>query len=284
MDLVPFLLLIVAGWLAGHVVVGALALIERSGVRLLGHLAVALVFVALAVLVFPRWGAILDPLPPIARDASYMLGMAAIPMMGWVWLALIGLITTHVASPAKEAHGPSWEANLVRFAAVSAPMRALTKATLVAAGVAGVATLVAVMLWQPLIHGGPRVLVFLVALVGMPIYAVLKRRLVRDTVPCSVRIAPHELIITSAKISERYGYREIDRLIWQTTGEYARLEIGGGGRSTSLLVGIARREPGILPTLPPLSGKFRRVLVTNGLVEDSRHENKGTLKYVRRRS
>lgn len=276
----PFLLLLIAGWCAGHAIVRALWRIRSARTRLIAHLAVSIAFVVAGLVVVPRWGEFLDPLPPAAQMAAYLLGMASLTMVGWVWLALFGLITSFVTGRGETRVVPEWQQDgglVLRLAAVPAPLRQLTNATVVA-GIGGVATLaLALVVWMPLLNGGPKLLVLLFGAIALPLYEWRKRPLRAQTRPCEVRILTRALRVDD----HDFAYRDIDELVWCAKGEQARVEIAGDGIRRCLLVGIARQEPGVAAELPPLSGRFRHLLATNGLVEDARRQGAGQLRFSR---
>ena len=281
---VPFLLLLVAGWCAGHTIVRALWRLPSARGRLVAHAGLSILFLAIGAAVTPRWGELLDPLPSALQTSAYLLGMASITMVGWVWLALIGLITSIVTSQGAARVGPEWENDgglVLRLAAVPAPHRRLTNATVVAGAGGGLAIVLAVIAWMPLLNGGPRLLVLLFGAVALPLYEWCKVPLRAQTQACEVRIMTRALRIDAGGTAHDFAYRDIDELVWCTKGEQARIDVAGRGTRRSLLVGIARQEPGVAATLPPLSGRFRRLLATNGLVEDARRQRHGQLRFTR---
>jgi hypothetical protein len=283
---VPFLLLLVAGWCVGHAIVRCVERVSSAAAQLAWYIGLSAAFVVVGMIVWPRWGEILGLLPSPARTVAYLLGMTSLTTVGWVWLATLGHITARVTTSNPVRNGPEWEVEagvrVLHLRAVPVPHRRLTIAAAVAAGSGAAMALAAVVLWAPLINGGPKLLVLLMGIVGLPIYEWRKRALRAETTSCAVRILPRSLRVVVGDKHVDIAYRDIEEFVWCATGENARVEITGRGIRRCLLVGIARQEPAIAATLPPLSGRFRQLLVTNGLAADSRQERRGTTRFVRR--
>jgi len=283
---VPFLLLLVAGWCVGHAIVAGIERISSAGIRLVWYVGLSAAFAVVGVVVWPRWSEILDPLSTTARTLGYLLGMASITMIGWVWLASLSHITGRVTARGASRNDPEWEmeagVRVLRLRAVPAPHRRLTVAATAAALSGAAAVIAAVLIWTPLISGGPKLLVLLVGVVALPIYEWRKRALREGTTSCSVRILRRALRITAGEEYADFAYRDIDELVWCMTGDNARVEVAARGIRRCLLVGIARQDPAVAATLPPLSGRFRQLLATNGLTVDPRRERQGVLRFARR--
>lgn len=271
----PFLLTLVGGWLCGMSFVSATARLSpprrAAVVHVLGAVAAGLLLVFLSTVV-PE---LLPRKPHPIRAVAAVVQLAAAPAAGWIWLALIGRITSAIRM--REAPvvlvAPEWEAadrgsgSVLRFAAVPLTMRALTLGVLlvvlVVAG-SGVALMIAFDAF--VMAAGPRIVIVAIGIVlGLPAYLVVTAVLHRRTVACAVRFDGDRMRLDIAGRKVVLRYTDVERLVWRGDSEYARLEVRGGGADISLIAGLGRVPKGQAAALPPLSRRVRRLLEGAGL-------------------
>ncbi|WP_439901539.1 hypothetical protein [Microbacterium azadirachtae] len=271
----PFLLTLVGGWLCGMSFVNATARMSppRRGAiaHVLGAIAAGLLLAFLAAVV-PD---LLAPKPNPARAVVAVVQMAAAPAAGWIWLALIGRITSALRLRATPAvlEGPEWEGaergsgSVLRFAAVPLTMRALTLwILLVVVVVAGIGVALMIAFDAFVMAAGPRLVIVALGIVlGLPAYLLLSALLRRRTVTYTVRFDVDRLELERAGSTLSVRYADVERLVWRSDSEYARLEVLGEGVDLSLIAGIARVPKGRTAALPPLSRRVRGLLEGAGL-------------------
>lgn len=103
--------------------------------------------------------------------------------------------------------------------------------------------------------------------IALPAYFTLTALLKRKTVTCSVEFAPDHVQIDDDTDIIRLGLADLDRFLWRCESDYARLEVRGGGHDISLITGIARVPPTVLPELPKLPDEIACRLAAVGLVQ-----------------
>jgi hypothetical protein len=271
----PFLLTLVGGWLCGMSFVNATTRMSppRRGAiaHVLGAIAAGLLL-AFLIAVVPD---LLAPKPNPARAVVAVVQMAAAPAAGWIWLALIGRITSalRVRATPEVLEGPEWEGaergsgSVLRFAAVPVTMRALTLwILLVVVVVAGIGVALMIAFDAFVMAAGPRLVIVALGIVlGLPAYLLLSALLRRRTVTYTVRFDVDRLQLERAGSTLSVRYADVERLVWRSDSEYARLEVLGEGVDLSLIAGIARVPKGRTAALPPLSRRVRGLLEGAGL-------------------
>ena len=273
---IPFLLTLVGGWLCGFSFVNAtLRMPARRG--LVVHIAGAAGALLLLWLLIHAVPAMLAPKPDPARALLAVLQMAAVPAAGWVWLGLIGRITASIGArdAAKAPPAPQWESeergSIVRFRAVPLSRREIVLWWVLTATVAlALVVLVLLATGGRVLDFGPKLILLLyVAVPGLPAYLLMSWLLRRGAVDCAVGFDADRLRIEVDGVVERIRYRELDRLVWCTEGDFARIEARGSGVDRRLVAGIARR-PGGAAALPVLSRRALRLLEEAGLASRTR--------------
>lgn len=272
-----FLATLVAGWLCGFWFVGRTLETREPWHGAVTHAAVAIALV-------PAMIAMVELLPGLlpsgAVSATFaVVQMAVVPAAGWIWITLIGRISSLARRPADRTPAvPAWESDgqgtVLRFTAVPVTMarlRWLVAAATAAAGIAAALALIATGDLAERLGARIVIIVFGVAL-ALPAYLLVVRTLRRRTVPCSVRLVRDRMRIEIGATVHEFAIRELDLLRWRTDGDTAGVEVRAPGVDVSLIVGVARPAPGIAAQLPPLSGRMIRVLSGSRLVsEGSRH-------------
>lgn len=276
MELLPYLLTLVGGWLCGFAFVNFTLGIRRTGLGVLLHVVVAAASALLLHwLVFDGSG-FLKTLPGQLRALLFFLQMGAIPGVAWIWLGLLGRITSVAAKPSKKAKAtrlaPGWEdaspGTRVQFWALPMTMRALTWAI---AGMCvlggGLAFLLMTAFDAFLLRFGSATLIIIAfgVLIGLPGYHLFRAVLGRRTTACSVVFGKERLTIETHAQVAAIPYVDLERLVWRNASDYARVEVHGGGHAFTLLVGMARTPKTVLPQLPPLSQKTINSLTDAGM-------------------
>ncbi|MFF2494090.1 hypothetical protein [Agromyces sp. NPDC058064] len=274
MEFVPYLLMLVGGWLCGFAFVNATLSMTpaRTGavVHVLGAV-IAAAFVWFAVDVAP---ALLEAAPEWVAAGFVILQFAAIPASAWIWLGLISRATAAIgARDARRAAGrparvtPEWErathgrGSAVRFAAVPLRMSTLTGIIIAITLVGGILCTVALIAVDDVVMNlGPRfAIVFVGVFIALPAYLLFRRRMRARTVDSVVEFGDDELrlVIGADAAVQRLPYRDLELLVWRARSDYARLEVRGSGLDVSLVAGVAAPRDGFTAELPPLS---RRVI------------------------
>ncbi|QJU55369.1 hypothetical protein SCB71_20310 [Herbiconiux sp. KACC 21604] len=275
LELVPFLLGLIGGWLCGLGFVNAtFRMPSRRGAIV--HVVGAVV--AGAVLWFSTqiWPDVAPAMPEGLRSVAFLVQMASIPAAGWIWLGLISRITALARRPAREAPvPPGWEedydGSIVRFSAVPMRLRTLTLQIVALVAVGGVVCTVLLIAFDDVAMSlGPRILVIVLgAAVALPLYGLLRLRNSRHTVDCSVAFGAKRMRVTAADSTLELEYDHVAELTWVTGTDYARVDVVGVGAGDaarqSLVVGVARQSPGVAPGLPSLSRRIVRTLEAAGL-------------------
>jgi len=272
LEFLSFLLTLVGGWLCGFSFVNAtLRMPDRRG--LIVHIAGAVGAGLVLWLLIEAVPALLAPKPNPARAFLAVLQMAAVPAAGWVWLALIGRVTAMIGArdAAKAPPAPQWEAaergSLARFRAVPLGTRTLAFWCILTAVVVAIVILVVLIATGgTILNLGPKLFLLLcVAVPGLPAYLLMSWLLRRRAVDCAVRFDADRLRIEVAGAERRIRYRELERLVWRTEGDFARIEARGSGVDLTLMAGIARKPGGTPAALPTLSRRGVRLLEEAGL-------------------
>lgn len=277
MDLPPFLIGLVGGWLCGFAFVNATLEMKNPTIGALAHVAGAVVFgLALHWLVF-EGSEQFNGLPQVATSLAYSAQMAAIPAVAWIWLGLIHRLSYFMSKPSARrkntpSAAPEWQlenpGTALHFHAVAMTVRSLTWI------LAAVFTAVGAVLFYVLATfdwfldtGSSTVIVVLCGALVLPVLLLVKTILGRKTVACSVHLTRNRLRIDIGTSSSSVALAQLEHLSWRCDGSYARLEARGPGLDISLIVGLARMPEATLPTLPPLSQQTIQRLLNAGLVK-----------------
>ncbi|PYI39253.1 hypothetical protein CVS30_04605 [Arthrobacter psychrolactophilus] len=276
MELLPFLLTLVGGWLCGFAFVNFTLGIQRTWWGVLLHAVVAVVAALLLHWVVFNGSSFLKTLPEQLRAVLFCVQMGAIPGVGWIWLGLLSRITSVVAKPAKTAKvtrlAPGWEdtspGTRVQFWALPMSMRTLTWAIVgmcVLGG--GLAFLLMIAFDSFLLRFGSAKLFIIVfgVLIALPGYYLFRTILGRKTTRHTVSFAKDRMTIETESNITTIPYVDLERLIWRNASDYARMEVRGGAHTLSLLVGMARTPKTVLPQLPPLSQQTIQRLINAGM-------------------
>jgi len=258
-DVLPYLLTLVGGWTFGLSFVNfTLGMPARSGLVL--HLTVAVVFGFLSWATIFEHIIIDERLPEAARAALFLLQMASIPAIGWVWLALIGRATSAFRTPRVERSAPEWTreqgGSIVRFPAVAMRLWELNTAIVVIVLAGGGAVLTVLIALDSFVFG---------PLVGLPAYLAFRAHYRRRTVDASVRFDSDSIRVTYGTNSVDAPLQSIRMLRWRTDSEEARIELRTDTADLSLVAGLARVPKGVAGGLPPLPRFVRRSLELAGL-------------------
>ena len=287
MEFMPYLFALVAGVLCGTTFVMATLRMSPPWLGVLVHVAGAL---AGAVLL---WAAIRGQLPSTsALPRSWQWPMlcfqlGAGPMIGWIWMGLLGRVSSHFDRDARTRaaqktrvdwarDGKAWR---LRFAAV--PLRKRTLAALIVAVTLMASALAAigmVVFYDVVLRIGAYGAIFAFALgIGLPGYLILTALLRRRTETFDLRIDATRLELT------RQGHppmavdlQALTLLRWQTTSDHARFELAAADvEAVSLLAGVARVPASMSAELPALPTMVVRWLKSAGLREvPARHPSR----------
>lgn len=275
----PLVLCLLAGWFLGDALVTGIGRVGSRRIALLTHSGIAAVFAVSAWLAVPHMADLPALLrgftPEWAWGAGIVMGVvsALLPMAGWVWITfvtrLVGLIPTPGGGPSRP---PRWRSDpngvSVEFVAVPMSLRTLAVGIgcVVMFGGAGVAA--SAIHVVPDRFESPQLFILGAALViGFALYSVVRVILRSLSRRWELTFGDDGLHMTVNGDAVWLRYDEIDGLSWRSTTEYARMEIVTAGRRTTALVGVARRVPGISPTLPDLPRRVRDLLEARGLSE-----------------
>lgn len=281
----PFLLMLLGGWSVAFSFVNATMEMRpvRAGVAV--HLGVAVCLAVVMFVVIRYDGVLLSGLPEPIRAIVVVLQIAAGPAAGWIWLGLLSRLTDLIgrrdAKKRRPPVAPDWERDEggdgsgVEFAALDLRMRALTLVivgVVLVVGVAGTALLIAFD--DTVMRLGARLVIILMgAVVGLPVYLLLRGALRRRTLSCSVAFGNDELRIRAGSATHRIPFRQLQHLVWRTRSDYARIEVRGAGVDLSLIVGLAAPPLGRTSELPALPRRvFRRLELAGLSVERSRRD------------
>ncbi|WP_146070279.1 hypothetical protein [Arthrobacter sp. GMC3] len=276
MDLAPFLLTLVGGWLCGFAFVNFTLGMKHTGLGVVLHVAGA-AGMGLLLHWMTFWGkGFLKELPEQASGLVFLFQMGSVPAAGWIWLGLLGRITFSASKPSEKAKAariaPAWEdtspGTQLQFSAVPMQTRNLT---FVMVGVCLVGSGLAFWLLMSfdaffLKLASPKLFVIVFGLlIGLPGYFIFKAIVGRKTIPCSIAFGNDRIRIAVGSENVTINYRDLDRLIWRCESDYARVEVHVHGRRISLLAGLARTPKTVLAQLPPLSKVTIRRLAGAGL-------------------
>ncbi|MCI1019520.1 hypothetical protein HWD99_12865 [Microbacterium sp. C5A9] len=281
-----FLLMLIGGWAVAFAFVNATLEMRPPALGAIVHVGVAAALTALMYWAIEHGGEPLAALPEAARATVVVLQIAAAPALGWIWLGLISRITDlfsrHDSSRRPAPVAPTWErdasgdGSVVEFAAVAVRMREITAwivAMVLVGGLGGVAVLIA--LDDVFVQAGPKIAVIVVGLViALPAYLLFLAVVRRRTVACRVAFGNDELRIRVASAVHVIPFRQIERLVWRTASDYARVEVRGAQADLSLVVGLAKARAGRTSELPALPRRvFRRFELAGLDVERGRRDD-----------
>lgn len=274
LDFVPFLLGLVGGALAGMAFLNWTLGMRSPVVGTLIHVAGTLLLSLALYLVVSSRGAVLDGLPEWLRELAFLLQMSAIPAVGWLWLGLIGRVSSAVSTPSSSRPAPvapEWvderSGTYVDVPAVVLTMRALTTIIVGIVIVVG-AVLLAVLIGFDILANltSPRFLIIFAGLLfALPAYAALSWWCAARTVPCRIAFHGGTVTVTVDGVSTAIRLADITELTWATSTDYARVEIRSNRAPVDLLVGMAKTPKGSLAQLPTLRRRFVDALTEAGL-------------------
>ncbi|KQZ11233.1 hypothetical protein ASD23_03875 [Agromyces sp. Root1464] len=266
-ELIPYLLMLVGGWLCGFSFVNATFRMTPVRRGVIVHVIGAIVSAAFVVTAVEFGGALLATTPELVRISFLIMQFAAIPAAGWIWLGLISRVSSIVGtSKAKAAlTTPEWvraehgHGSEVRFSAVPITMRALTTAIVVIVVVMGGLAAAALVAAGDLVYAfGPRLTVIGIGVVfALPAYLAVLAVVRRRTVAGVIGFGNDRLWLSIGSTTTIVAFRDLERLVWRCRSDYARIEVRGAGLDVSLVTGIAKPVPGTTAVLPALP---RRVL------------------------
>ncbi|UNK42486.1 hypothetical protein MNO14_16405 [Luteimonas sp. S4-F44] len=275
----PYLAVLLAGVLCGVSFVAATFRVSppRLGVWL--HVAGAIVGVGGVGWAIHGDLPDLSPLPEPLRHAVLWLRLGIAPMFGWIWLALLGRISSYFQRDAQaraatmtrtqwRRDGAAWT---LCFPAV--PMRTRTLVALIASVTViagGLAVAGLITFYDATLRIGAYGAILIFALVvGMPGYLALTALLRRGTETVTLRIDAAHLTLEQACQPPRvFALRELTLFRWQTASDHARLELTAPGvEAVSLLAGVARVPRGTSAELPALPPQLVQWLTAAGLRE-----------------
>lgn len=277
LDFLPYICGLIGGWLCGLSVVNLTYRMPDQQRALWVHLGIAVVSGALLYALITTGPSPVKVLVTPYRELFFLIQMAAIPAIGWVWIAFLGRLTTLAQRPSrapqKQRTAPTWIADergsAVEFSAIA--MRLSTLGWIIALTIAIVAPFVALTLiwadWFLRIAGTYLIIIAVGLVFALPAYAVLTRVLRRRTQRCTIRFHGPTLEVTVGEEVLSLNLGELTSFTWRTTTDYARVEVRTATTRRSLITGIARAPRGVLPELPPLSGAMRNSLRAAGLQE-----------------
>lgn len=276
MELLPYLLTLVGGWLCGFAFVNFTLGLKRAWLGVLLHVVVAAISGLLLHWMVFSGSSFLKTLPEQLRAVLFCVQMGAIPAVAWIWLGLLSRITSVAAKPSKSAKAtrvaPVWEdtspGTRLQFWALPLSMRTLTWAIVGMCLLGGGLTFLLMIAFDSfLLRFGSAKLFIIVfgVLIGLPGYYLFRAILGRKTTVHTVSFAKNRLTIETESNITTIPYVDLERLIWRNDSDYARVEVRGGGHTLSLLVGMARPPKTVLPQLPPLSQKTIQTLIGAGM-------------------
>ncbi|MFE6964731.1 hypothetical protein ACFVAJ_06445 [Agromyces sp. NPDC057679] len=263
MEFVPYLLMLVGGWLCGFSFVNLTFRIrpERDGVIL--HVVGAVVAGVFLWVAIELSRPLLETAPEPLKIAFLIVQFAAIPAAGWIWLGLLSRITSAVGRPSKKRPSPvapEWvraetgRGSEVGFTAVPMTMRALTTAIVLIVVVVGAVAVVALIaVTEHVVQLGPRFAIFLVGVVfALPAYFIYMAIVQRRTLDCTIGFGDDRLWLRTDASTTIVKFDELDELVWRCRSDYARVELRGANLDVSLITGIAKGRPGFTAELPAL--------------------------------
>lgn len=273
-----FLMMLIGGWAVAFAFVNATLEMRPPALGAVVHGGVAAALTVLMYWLIEHGKEPIAALPETARAVAVVLQIAAGPAIGWIWLGLLSRITSvfqrrDVARrPARVA--PVWQrdesgdGSVVEVAAIQARLRVITTwivATVLVGGFGCVILLIA--LDDVALQAGPKIAVIVVgAVIALPAYLLFLAVVRRRTVSCSVAFGNDELGIRTDSVVHTIAFPQIERLVWRTASDYARVEVVGAGVDLSLIVGLAKAGAGRTAELPVLPRRVFRRLERAGLV------------------
>lgn len=291
LDVLPFLLMLVGGWCLGFAFVNLTVRMPRHGVAV--HIAGAILVAAVVVLLTGVDDLNL-PERAAAVTAVVVIRLAAIPAAAWIWLALLGRVTTAVTRrerrTASVRAAPQWErdeggdGSLVRLPAIELRMRDLVVAIVGVVLIVAAATVALMVAIDDVVtHLGARLSVVVIGLViGLPAYVAVTALLRRRTAQCTIAFGNDEVRIHIGDTAHVIRFVELEHLRWRPRSDYARVEARGGGADVSLFAGLATPEAGKTAELPDLPRRVHRRLELAGLeAETSRRGEVVTFRRAR---
>jgi len=140
-------------------------------------------------------------------------------------------------------------------------------------GLGCVALLIA--LGEVVVQAGPKIAVIVVgAVIALPAYLLFLAVVRRRTVSCAVAFGNDELRIRRGDSERIVPFRQIQRLVWRTGSDYARVELAAPELDITLIVGLAKADAGRTAELPALPRRvFRRFELAGLIVERGRHDD-----------
>lgn len=287
LEFLPFLFALLAGLLCGASFVMRTLQMSPPRLGVVVHTSVA----ALGVVLF--WAAINDHLPATRnlpeslQRLVFWLQMGALPMVGMIWMGLLGRVTAVFQRDAKvraaqktrldwTRDGKAWS---LRFVAVPLRLRTLSVWIVVVTVVAGaLAAAGLIVFYDTVLRIGAYGAIYAFALlIGLPGYLALKAVLRRRTETFDLHIDAVKLMLT------RQGHppmavdlQALTLLRWQTASDYARFELAAPGiEALTLLAGVARVPASMSAELPALPTMVVRWLKSAGLREvPARHPSR----------
>lgn len=263
MELVPYLLMLVGGWLCGFSFVNLTFRMSppRNGVIL--HVIGAVAAGAFLWLTIEVGRPLLEAATEPLKISFIIVQFAAIPAAGWIWLGLLSRITSAVGRPSKKRPArvaPEWvraehgRGSEVRFAAVPMTMRALTAAMLAITVVVGGIAIVALIAAGDLVYAvGARLAIVIVGVVfALPAYFAYLAIVRRRTLDCTIGFGDDRLWLRTGASTTVVKFDELEELVWRCRSDYARVEVRTASLDVSLIVGAARALPGATAELPAL--------------------------------
>lgn len=230
-------------------------------------------------------GVLLAGLAEPIRAIVVVLQIAAGPAAGWIWLGLLSRLTDLIgrrdAKKRPPPAAPEWEreeggdGSGVEFSALDLRMRKLTLVIVGVVLVVGVAVTALLIAFDDTVMrlGARLVIILMGAVVGLPVYLLLRGALRRRTLSCSVAFGNDELRIHAGTAMHRIPFHQLQHLVWRTRSDYARIEVRGAGVDLSLIAGLAAPPQGRTSELPALPRRvFRRLELAGLSVERSRRD------------
>nr|WP_201470350.1 hypothetical protein [Microbacterium hydrocarbonoxydans] len=286
LDFFGFLLMLIGGWAVAFAFVNATLEMRPPALGAALHVSVAAALTVLMYCMIEYGKEPVAALPEPARVVAVVLQIAAGPAIGWIWLGLLsrvtGLLSRRDAARRPVLTPPEWErdesgdGSAVAFSAVDAPMRSITTwivLIVLAGGLGCVALLIA--LDDVVVQAGPKIVVIVLgALIALPAYLLFLAAVRRRTVSCAVAFGNDELRIRRGDREHVVPFRQLQRLVWRTASDYARIEVAAPGLDIALIVGLAKADAGRTAELPALPRRvFRRFELAGLIVERDRRDD-----------
>ena len=222
-ELIPYLLMLVGGWLCGFSFVNATFRMTPVRRGVIVHVIGAIVSAALVVSAVEYGGSLLATAPEWMRISLVIVQFAAIPAAGWIWLGLISRVSSIVGTSKPAATTPEWvraehgHGSEVRFSAVPISMRALTTAIVVIVVVMGTLAGAALVAVGDLVYAfGPRLTIIVIGVVfALPAYLAVLAVVRRRTVAGVIGFGNDRLWLSTGSTTTIVAYRDLERLVWR---------------------------------------------------------------------